>query len=291
MNSIFRCPRCKKPVDVKRELQEANCAACGFATPIADGIPTLVADHEETRRQIEQMADSRKGAWFSEPQASQFEGPYRHHVAKRRKYVESWLARKTAGGPAETALDLGCGDGSNFFWLSKYAHTLYGSDYNLMRLRRASEKNIAELVFMADATDYPAETGSFDIIYFNHVLEHIPDDAAALKEACRILRDDGMLVLGIPNEGAAFWRLAYKLQPDILKSSDHVHFYTAPDIEQKCTAAGFRILETHHIGWGVPHWALDARLRGFKSIDDAFEKIGRALLKNQATSLYLILTK
>ena len=79
---------------------------------------------------------------------------------------------------------------------------------------------------MADICDYPAEDDCFDVIFFNHVLEHIPDDVAALREVRRILKPGGLLVLGVPNEGAAFWQLAYRLQPKTMvkqRSSTFLH--------------------------------------------------------------------
>jgi SAM-dependent methyltransferase len=144
---------------------------------------------------------------------------------------------------------------------------------------------------MADITDYPMLDDSLDIIFFNHVLEHIPDDMLALREVYRILRPGGLLILGVPNEGAAFWQMAYRLQPGVSASSDHLHHYTADTIAAKCIEAGFRLREVHPIGWGVPHWTLDALIRRFEWVDDGLEALGRRWLPSQATSLYLLLGK
>src|ERR1019366_9596147 len=96
-------------------------------------------------------------------------------------------------------------------------------------------------LFMADICNYPADDDSFDVIYFNHVLEHIPDDVAALREVGRILKPGGLLILGVPNEGAAFWQLAYRLQPNIRATTDHQHFYTADSVAAQCRAAGLTV--------------------------------------------------
>jgi SAM-dependent methyltransferase len=144
---------------------------------------------------------------------------------------------------------------------------------------------------MADATDYPSNDNSFDIVFFNHVLEHIPNDIGALSEVYRILKPGGLLILGVPNEGALFWQLAYRLQPHVLAASDHVHFYTAKSLKEKCLQAGFKIHEITPIGWGVPHWSLDAKIRTYKFVDDLLERIGKALIPAQATSLYLAASK
>jgi ubiquinone/menaquinone biosynthesis C-methylase UbiE len=188
-------------------------------------------------------------------------------------------------------LDLGCGDGGNLGWLAKYVKELYGSDYNLVRLRRAVHSKSARLLFMADITDYPANDNTFDLIFFDHVLEHVPEDLKALTEGERILKPGGLVIIDAPNKGAFFWQLAYKLQPKVRRGTDHVHFYTAKSLIKKCCKAGLKILEISPIGWGIPHWSLDEKIRTYKLVDDLLERMGRALAPSQATSLYLIGTK
>lgn len=49
-----------------------------------------------------------------------------------------------------------------------------------------------------DVTDIPYDDGSFDAIICSHVLEHIPDDHAAMSELCRVLRPGGWAVFLVP---------------------------------------------------------------------------------------------
>lgn len=290
---MFRCPSCHSPLP--RELVAAGgaCAACGAVVSCVEAVPLLVKDRQALEETIANAKAAGREAWYTSPQLGQWQGPYRHHVRKRRAYVESVLSEYLQGriGKTTTGLDLGCGDGANLGWLRPHFSDFYGSDYNLLRLLRASRLPDAPLVFMADINDYPTQDDNFDVIYFNHVLEHIPDDVAALREVHRILRPGGLLVLGVPNEGAAFWQLAYRLQPAVRRSSDHLHHYTADSIAAKCLDAGFKVRTVHSIGWGVPHWTLDALIRRFKWVDDGLEAVGRRLLPAQATSLYLLLGK
>jgi SAM-dependent methyltransferase len=58
------------------------------------------------------------------------------------------------------------------------------------------ESRLADDHFDIAQIPYPAE--SFDVILCNHVLEHVPDDAAALSELHRILRSDGWAILMTP---------------------------------------------------------------------------------------------
>lgn len=52
----------------------------------------------------------------------------------------------------------------------------------------------------ADICDLPFEDDSFDIIFCNHVLEHIPDDKKAMQELYRVLKKGGMAILQIPQD-------------------------------------------------------------------------------------------
>jgi len=52
----------------------------------------------------------------------------------------------------------------------------------------------------ADICNLPFEDNSYDIIFCNHVLEHIPDDTKAMQELYRILKPKGLAILQIPQE-------------------------------------------------------------------------------------------
>lgn len=44
------------------------------------------------------------------------------------------------------------------------------------------------------------ESGSFDLLICNHVLEHVPDDQAAIKECARVLTENGIGLFTIPGD-------------------------------------------------------------------------------------------
>lgn len=49
-----------------------------------------------------------------------------------------------------------------------------------------------------DVTNLPFGDGSFDFVYCSHVLEHVFDDKAAMREFRRVLRPDGWALLAVP---------------------------------------------------------------------------------------------
>jgi len=52
----------------------------------------------------------------------------------------------------------------------------------------------------ADICDLPFEENSFDIVFSNHVLEHIEDDKKAMSELFRVLKPGGMGIFQIPQD-------------------------------------------------------------------------------------------
>lgn len=284
MALALRCPVCHAPLP-----QLPRCRPCGFEAGDAAGVPVLLSDPEAVARAIASARDAGRGAWYEAPQADQWTGPYRHHLAKRRAYLDDALSRFASRGGQ--ALDLGCGDGEHLPWLAGWADHVAGSDYNAVRLARARQRAPDADLILADVTNHAGADECADLIFFNHVIEHVPDDLTALREVRRLLRPGGICLLGTPNEGAAWWRMAYRLQPSSRAATDHVHFYTADELARRCRAAGLTVREVEHIGWGLPHWTLDALVRGRRRVDDAFERIGRRLAPGQASSLYLVLSR
>lgn len=250
------------------------------------------------KRHSEGLDEARvaKPGWYLAEQPAEEESSWRHHVQKRRLYVEATIQQylQVRGQVrADSLLDLGCGDGNHVAYLSNYADALFASDYNLVRLVRTRARLLqaGATFFLADILDYPARDNFFEIIFFNHVLEHISGDIAALRAIFRLLQPRGLLILGTPNEGAWWWQLAYRLEPETRQNTDHVHFYTASSLTEKLTQVGFKVYEVKYLGWGPPCWRLDARIRRYKLVDDWFEFVGRRLIKSQASSLYLLATK
>lgn len=286
----LRCPACREGHLSALNDQALACTSCNASHLLQGGVAYLVHDAE---RHAEAIATARgvNPLWYEDEQPPETVSPWRHHMKKRRLYVEGVMRaelrqRRIARFPR--LLDMGCGDGNHLRWLSAFAEHIYGSDYNPVRLARARAQLPNATLFMADILDFPAFDGSFDVIFFNHVIEHITDDIRALQTARRLLSPGGLLVLGTPNEGAWWWQWAYRRAPDSLRTTDHVHFYTAETLSQRMREAGLAIEHVHHMGWGPPDWHLDGRIRKYKLVDDGFEIFGRLFLKKQASSLYVL---
>ena len=100
-----------------------------------------------------------------------------------------------------------------------------------------------------DITDIHHPDGCFDVIYCSHVLEHIPDDAQAMRELCRVLHPDGWAILQVPillehtDEDPTITDPEERLRR--FSQRDHVRAY-GPDYADRLRAAGFTVRRDHY---------------------------------------------
>ncbi len=97
----------------------------------------------------------------------------------------------------------------------------------------------------ADITQMPLEDNTFDLIFCNHVLEHIPDDRKAMRELFRVLRPGGTAVVQIPLDSSRPETVEDPAITDPRKRAelfgqyDHVRVY-GMDFFDRLEAAGFQ---------------------------------------------------
>ncbi len=60
-------------------------------------------------------------------------------------------------------------------------------------------------VHQGDAENLPFADASFDIVYSNGVLHHVPDMARAFREAKRVLKPDGQFIVILYNKYSVFY--------------------------------------------------------------------------------------
>lgn len=118
----------------------------------------------------------------------------------RRKIIESVLRRELGAGDAapRRLLSVGCGPAEGLEWLKPFAGPggkVCGLDVEPAHAERPPEG--IEFV-VGRLEDAPFDDASFDAVLALDVLEHLDDDAAGLREALRLVRPGGLLLVTVP---------------------------------------------------------------------------------------------
>ena len=74
---------------------------------------------------------------------------------------------------------------------------VYGVDIDEQRVRRGSSE--VPNLMLAAAERLPFRDDTFDAVLLNEVIEHVNDDVATVREACRVARIGGKVVIFAPN--------------------------------------------------------------------------------------------
>jgi 2-polyprenyl-3-methyl-5-hydroxy-6-metoxy-1,4-benzoquinol methylase len=150
------------------------------------------------------------------------------------KTEKTLMLRKTQ---APTVLDIGCATGTLLAFLRDR-----GWDVKGVEISPAAEyaRNARQL----DVQNIPLEeiafsSGSFDIVLASHLIEHLNDPFSFLKEAHRILKDDGKIFITTPNINGlqayiygSGWRSAI---------FDHLYLFSAHTLKITLKRAGFKV--------------------------------------------------
>ncbi|MDE3107636.1 MAG: class I SAM-dependent methyltransferase [Acidobacteriota bacterium] len=166
-------------------------------------------------------------------------------------------------------LDLGCGFGRHAFEAARRgAHVValdagrdevVGVVSTLVAMAEAGELSVATTratAVQGDALALPFVDGTFDRVICSEVLEHIPDDVAAMRELARVLRPGGTMAVTVPRFGPELvnWALSdeYHNVP-----GGHVRIYRRSIIEQRLAETGL-VVTGHHYAHGLhsPYWWL-----------------------------------
>jgi ubiquinone/menaquinone biosynthesis C-methylase UbiE len=104
-----------------------------------------------------------------------------------------WVLDRIQWQGNETVLDLGCGPG--VYADAVYQHapkaTYYGLDFSAGML---SKHPLPNRLIQADAQVLPFADNAFDVVMANHMLYHLSDIDAALKDIHRILKPGGIVI-------------------------------------------------------------------------------------------------
>ncbi|MDH5413578.1 MAG: glycosyltransferase [Flavobacteriaceae bacterium] len=141
-------------------------------------------------------------------------------------------------------LDLGCGNGLIGDILFKKIDV--GMDINSQTITFAQRFNSYKNLIIADARELPFPDGTFNTIFSNCVLEHIPNVDLVFKEAGRVLKNGGKFVFTIPSLGFSDFLLFSSKRYTEMRNQQLQHFslFSLTDWESICNNFKFEIVKS-----------------------------------------------
>jgi len=139
-------------------------------------------------------------------------------------------------------LDVGCGYGYFLAACRTYGYDVHGLDISGWASQHATEKLGLSITFgLINTAELPRQ--SFDIITMWHFLEHTPNPRKAILKAKDWLKNDGVLIIDVPNyEGTDArknwkewigWDLPY-----------HLYHFTPQTLKELLKICGFYVVKT-----------------------------------------------
>lgn len=171
-------------------------------------------------------------------------------------------------GPATKVIDVGCGAGRHAFEAYRRGAEVVAFDRDAAELRSVDTllRAMAETgeappaasarAVRGDALNLPYADETFDCVIASEILEHIPEDDAAIAELVRVLKVGGTLAVSVPRwlPERVCWLLSEEYHSN---EGGHVRIYRATDLRDKITGRGMLLTHTHHAhALHAPFWWL-----------------------------------
>jgi len=159
----------------------------------------------------------------------------------RRQILLSLLPLRSNADRFRLWLDAGCGTGFNLKAFEPYGR-VFGCDYSVDALFFCEKRGLTNLV-RADVQCLPYKTGAFDVVSLLDVLYHkkITDDVAVLREAHRLLKAEGVLL--ITDSAFEFLRSAHD------RAVHARERYRKKTLKPKLEKAGFEVVRMSYFNF------------------------------------------
>jgi SAM-dependent methyltransferase len=161
----------------------------------------------------------------------------------RFKYVES----------QHRVLDLGCGTGVLTHMLAGHAAEVVGIDHDPAMIAQA-RRDYPQLSFeCGDARDYLRQAPKFDLLFLSHVLEHLDDPEAFLRQFAGFF---DLIFIEVPDFDASYLN---RMRADrgrqlIYGDSDHVAEFDRDELKALIRSAGLRIRDENYAFGVMQFW-------------------------------------
>jgi ubiquinone/menaquinone biosynthesis C-methylase UbiE len=131
-------------------------------------------------------------------------------------------------------LDAGCGEGhlSEKLVNSNRGYKVYGTDLYPLALEKAKKRCPKAKFLKQNLNKIEFDDNYFDIVICSGVIEHIRGYKESIKEMKRVTKNNGLLIISIPNEPLwTFTRFILGRKP--AKIPDHINTFTPKKLKKE----------------------------------------------------------
>lgn len=180
--------------------------------------------------------------------------------------------------PSGTVLDVGCSSGLLLEILKDKGYDVFGLEPNKDAFKVAEQKFELKIKNETLAQFTKSSKKQFNVIIYNHVLEHIEDVNKELTLAKNLLKKNGLLIVGIPNTRNIIFKLrgAYW---ESLMPLEHIWHFSDRYMEKLLENNGFKILKKSYSNHSRSDYPLFKRIYfKFLILINKFFSTGEAVL-------------
>ncbi|MFH1478202.1 MAG: class I SAM-dependent methyltransferase [Candidatus Omnitrophota bacterium] len=176
----------------------------------------------------------------------EYQWKYKEQVLKRGKKILSIIKRF---GKSGYLLDAGCGYGVFLDLASRAGWKVSGVELSEPASSFAKEHYGLDVI-SADIrkAEFPDKT--FDIITMQHILEHMDDPIYVLKLIRRFLKDDGFLVIVVPNV-SSLMGMCGSINWLCLAEDTHLFHYNKHTLKKLLAKSGFSVVKVKTFQWDI----------------------------------------
>lgn len=207
---------------------------------------------------VEKPTEEQLQAYYAEQYFQEECGNYRQsYPVDELEYINLKIAQKyfliQQAGFARSPgalLDVGCGEGFTMAWFHGKGYAVQGLDFSLAGIK-AMNPALADRVQAGDVFHSLQRLAALrkrhDLVWLQHVLEHVRQPVELLRSLLSLTPNDGVLVVTVPNDGNELQESLFR-GGDIperfwIAPPDHLNYFTADSLVKTVSASGWHCLD------------------------------------------------